>query len=240
MMMTLLKKKMRSTRNQWVDRKRRGLKRFVIPASRSSARVSKQSCGERTDVTATPRKGVRPGELRTNRGPPLSLSLSLSGWLRRSGTPRTLPFRAHSLNLDSSTPRGFCSRIKRKRMWPYDTGKSGEEEEKTRILGIYADLWVAVDLLLCACKDSPSSDLNLNNNIEVVDWYPRRIWSCQNCFQRTFRYLGRQSEGRETVPTMEQSVNHDVNGTAVNFNCYRQDLTQIETFNLGIIQNVRD
>lgn len=75
MMMTRLKKKMRSTRNQKVDRKRRGIKRLVIAASRRSARVSKQSCGERTDVTATPRKGVRPGELRTNRGPPLSLSL---------------------------------------------------------------------------------------------------------------------------------------------------------------------
>lgn len=170
MMMTRLKKKMRSTRNQKVDRKRWGIKRLVIPASRRSARVSKQSCGERTDVTATPRKGVRPGELRTNRGPPLS-----PGWLRRSGTPRALPFRAHSLNLDNSTPRGFCSRIKRKRMWPYDTGNSGEEEEKTRILGISANLWVVVDLLLSVCKDSPSSDLNLNNNIEVVVGTPAEL-----------------------------------------------------------------
>lgn len=94
MMMTRLKKKMRSTRNQRVDRKRRGIKRLVIPASRRSARVSKQSCGERTDVTATPRKGVRPGELRTNRGPPLSLSLSRLAqkkWYTASFTvPRSL------------------------------------------------------------------------------------------------------------------------------------------------------
>lgn len=136
MMMTRLKKKMRSTRNQKVDRKRRGIKRLVIPASRRSARVSKQSCGERTDVTATPRKGVITGELRTNRGPPLSLSrLAQKKWYTASFTvPRSLlkPRQLYSARLlqpdQAETDVAIC------------TGKSGEEEETTRILGISVDL----------------------------------------------------------------------------------------------------
>lgn len=61
-----------------------------------------------------------------------------------------------------------------------------ERAEKRKKLDISADLRVVVDLLLSVCNDSPSSILNLNNNIEVVVGTPAELGHAKIAFKRTF------------------------------------------------------